>query len=47
MTVKKLYGFGKYAIDLDHEDIDAYLDLIYHTIFKSRTKILLEEHLKR
>lgn len=34
MTVKKIYGFWKYATVLDHEDIDVYLDLTYHIIFK-------------
>ncbi|MFZ6034317.1 MAG: sucrose synthase [Melioribacter sp.] len=47
LSLAKLYGFWKYATNLEHEDINAYLDLIYHTIYKSRAKILLEEHMKR
>ncbi|MGK9369436.1 sucrose synthase [Melioribacter sp. Ez-97] len=47
LSLAKLYGFWRYATNLEHEDINAYLDLIYHTVYKSRAKILLEEHMKR
>ncbi|MFA3782181.1 sucrose synthase [Melioribacteraceae bacterium 4301-Me] len=40
ISLAKIYGFWKYATNIQRADMEAYLDLIYHTIFKPRAKKL-------
>jgi sucrose synthase len=47
LSLSKLYGFWKYSTNLEHKDMDAYLDIIYHTLFKPRAEKLFEEHAVR
>ncbi|MFH1195575.1 MAG: sucrose synthase [bacterium] len=47
ISLAKLYGFWKFSSELDKGDMEAYLDLIFHTLFKPRAKTLLDEHVKR
>ena len=47
LSLAKLYGFWKFSSDLAHADTDAYLDIIYHTLYRPRAKELLEEHNNR
>ena len=47
LSLAKLYGFWKYSTNLDRKDMEAYLDIFYHTMFRPRAKKLLEEHSKR
>jgi len=47
LSLAKLYGFWKYSTNLEHKDMDAYLDIIYHTLYKPRAEALLNEHRER
>ena len=47
LSQAKIYGFWKYATDIEDRGMEKYLDLIYHTIYKPRAKELLEKHNKR
>ncbi len=47
LSLAKLYGFWKFSTDLKHDDMDAYLDLVYHALYKPRAKMLLTEHLNK
>jgi len=47
LSLAKIYGFWKYSTDIDAKDTEAYLDLMYHTLFKPRAQKILEEHNKR
>jgi len=47
LSLAKLYGFWKYSTNLDRADMEAYLDIIYHTLFRPRANILFEEHMQR
>jgi sucrose synthase len=47
LSQAKIYGFWKYSTDMENRGMKAYLDLLYHTVFKPRAKKLLEEHNKR
>ncbi len=47
LSLAKLYGFWKFSTDLKHNDMDAYLDLVYHALYKPRARMLLEEHMKK
>ncbi|MCB0747461.1 MAG: sucrose synthase [Ignavibacteriae bacterium] len=46
LTLSKIYGFWKYLTDLDMKDMEAYLDIVYHMLYKPRAKELLEKHNK-
>lgn len=45
LSLAKLYGFWKFSTKLDYTGIEAYLDLIYHSLFRPRAEKLLEEHM--
>ena len=47
LSLAKLYGFWKFSTDMERADIDAYLDIIYHTLYRPRAKALLEEQMQR
>lgn len=44
LTLAKVYGFWKYLTDLEMKDMEAYLDIIYHLLYKPRAKKLLDMH---
>lgn len=44
LSLSKIYGFWKYLTDLDTKDMDAYLDIVYHLLYKPRANRLLEKH---
>lgn len=44
LSLAKIYGFWKFSTDMEMKDMDAYLDLMYHTLFKPRAQQLLNEH---
>lgn len=46
LSLSKIYGFWRYAYDLENKAMDSYLELIYYTIFKPRAESLLSEHNK-
>lgn len=47
LSLAKLYGFWKFSTKIERADMEAYLDIIYHTLFRPRAAALLEEHSKR
>ena len=46
LSLAKIYGFWRYLTDLDMKDMEAYLDIVYHLLFKPRADDLLEKHNK-
>jgi sucrose synthase len=40
----KIYGFWKYVKGLETKDMEAYLDIIYHLLYKQRAAKLLDKH---
>ncbi|MBN2001100.1 sucrose synthase [candidate division KSB1 bacterium] len=44
LSLAKIYGFWKFSTDMERADMEAYLDLFYHTVFKPRARELLEQH---
>lgn len=47
LSQSKIYGFWKYSTDMENKGMEAYLDLLYHTVFTPRAKELLKEHAQR
>ncbi len=47
LSQSKIYGFWKYSTDMENKGMEAYLDLLYHTVFAPRAKELLNEHNER
>ncbi len=44
LTLSKVYGFWKYLTDLEMADMEAYLDIVFHTMYKQRAEKLREKH---
>ncbi len=44
LSLSKIYGFWKYITDLETKDSDAYLDIVYHMLFKPRAQNILDKH---
>lgn len=44
LSLAKIYGFWKYTTNLEMSELNAYLDLMYHTLYKPRAEKLLEMH---
>ena len=44
LNLSKIYGFWKYLTDLDRADINSYLEIIYHLLYKPRAEKLLQKH---
>ena len=42
LSLAKIYGFWKYTTNLEMTELNAYLDLMYHTLYKPRAKGMLE-----
>jgi sucrose synthase len=47
LSLAKIYGFWKYTTNLDMSEMNAYLDLLYHTLYKPRAKKILDLHKNR
>lgn len=44
LSLAKTYGFWKYTTDFAMKGMDAYMDIVYHMLYKPRAKELLEKH---
>ncbi len=42
LSLAKIYGFWKYTTNLEMTEMNAYIDLMYHTLYKPRAKEILE-----
>ena len=47
ISLSKIYGFWKYTTNLEMSELNAYLDLLYHTLYKPRAKAMLALHAKK
>jgi sucrose synthase len=47
LSLAKIYGFWKYTTNLEMNEMNAYLDLLYHMLYKPRAKQILELHKSR
>jgi len=47
LSLAKIYGFWKYTTNLEMSEMNAYLDLLYHMLYKPRAKKILELHKQR
>ena len=47
ISLSKIYGFWKYTTNLEMSELNAYLDLLYHTLYKPRARKMLELHAGR
>jgi sucrose synthase len=47
LSLAKIYGFWKYTTNLEMTEMNAYLDLLYHMLYKPRAKEILELHKNR
>ncbi len=43
LSLAKIYGFWKYTSDLEMTEMNTYLDLMFHTLYKPRAKELLKD----
>ena len=46
LELAKIYGFWRYTTNIEMEEMNAYLDVIFHLLYKPRAKTLLEKHNK-
>ncbi|MBE0551285.1 MAG: glycosyltransferase, partial [Ignavibacterium sp.] len=44
LSLAKIYGFWRYTTNLEMTELNAYLDLMYHTLYKPRAERMLEVH---
>lgn len=44
LSLAKIYGFWRYTTDIEMEEMNAYLDVIYHLLYVPRSKSILESH---
>ena len=42
LSLAKIYGFWKYTTNLEMTEMNSYLDLMYHTLYKPRAKEIFE-----
>ncbi len=47
LSLSKIYGFWKYTTNIEMEEMNSYLEVLYHLLYKPRAKTMLEEHNKR
>jgi sucrose synthase len=47
LSLAKIYGFWKYTTNIEMEEMNAYLDVLYHLLYKPRAKAILDAHNKR
>ncbi|MEO8398350.1 MAG: sucrose synthase [Ignavibacteriaceae bacterium] len=44
LSLAKIYGFWKYTTNIEMEEMNAYLDVLYHLLYKPRANKILEDH---
>jgi len=47
LSLSKIYGFWKYSTNIEMEEMQSYLDVLYHLLYKPRASSLLEAHNRR
>lgn len=47
LSLAKIYGFWNYSTNIETTEMNAYLDIIYHTIYKPRANAILSLHNNR
>ncbi len=47
LSLAKIYGFWKYTTNIEMEEMNAYLDVLYHLLYIPRAKAILDAHNKR
>ncbi len=44
LELAKIYGFWRYTTNIEMEEMNAYLDVIFHLLYKPRAKEILQKH---
>ncbi len=44
LSLSKIYGFWRYTSDIEMSELNAYLDVLYHLLYKPMAKSLLTKH---
>lgn len=47
LLLAKIYGFWNYSSNIEMSEMNAYLDVLYHTLYKPRAQKIKEVHLAR
>ncbi len=47
LSYAKIYGFWKFTTNIDMEEMNAYLDVLYHLLYKPAANKILENHMNR
>ncbi|MHB1686402.1 MAG: sucrose synthase [Ignavibacteriaceae bacterium] len=47
LSLAKIYGFWKYTTNIEMEEMNSYLDVLYHLLYKPRANAILENHNRR
>ena len=47
LSLSKIYGFWKYTTNIEMEEMNSYLDVLFHLLYKPRARALLEAHNRR
>jgi sucrose synthase len=46
LELAKIYGFWRYTTNIEMEEMNAYLDVIFHLLYKPRARTILDKHNK-
>ncbi len=47
LSLAKIYGFWKYTTNIEMEEMNSYLDVLFHLLYKPRAAALLDAHNRR
>ena len=47
LSLAKIYGFWKFTTNIEMEELDAYLDVLYHLLYRPRANQILDLHSQR
>ncbi len=47
LSLAKIYGFWKFTTNIEMEEMNAYLDVIYHLLYKPKAMQILDKHNKQ
>ncbi len=47
LSLAKIYGFWRYTTNIEMEEMNAYLDVIYHLLYLPHSKAILDKHSSR
>jgi sucrose synthase len=47
LSLAKIYGFWRYTTNIEMEEMNAYIDVLYHLLYKPRANAILEAHSAR